>query len=423
LNTTVNIKTITPQLFILAILAFILPGCATHNKGMSEVANQLRQNLPVEAAVSKIKALGTESNSSAQYRLNLGYLQLINGDFKSALSNFEQAKRTMKALDAISVTETITASTINETLTSYSGWPTDKVLVHSMMAMAYLLSNDLDGARVEVLQADVQMQKLAKVNSTQGQLAFSRYLAGVVYELNKEFDSALVSYRQAYTILRSRSESIPKPLQHNLVDLTASLGLSQESKKYTKKFNLTPNKRSLKKQFVFSFDGVVTQMSQRKTQLWWDIDDVYLSVALPKFTRNNYIARDTTIINQTSKLKTESIEHIEKRAREDLQSKMVKITSVALARAGLKFQTVKEMNKNDSTLGAFANVLTMLSEVADTRHWGMLPSSIQVATSQSSQRTLNVLTRDGNKSVNISETGNTIILLSSLTNKAHIANY
>jgi hypothetical protein len=408
---------------MLAILAFILPGCATHNKGMSEVANQLRQNLPVETAVSKIKALGTESNSSVQYQLNLGYLQLISGDFKGALSNFEQAKRTMKVLDATSVTETVTAATVNETLTSYDGWPTDKVLVHSMMAMAYLLSNDLDGARVEVLQADVQMQKLAKAKSTEGQLAFSRYLAGVVYELNREFDSALVSYRQAYTILTSRGEPSPKPLQQSLVNLTARLGLSQESKKYTKKFNVTPSKQSLKKQFIFSFDGVVTQMSQHNTQLWWDIDDVYLSVALPRFTRNNYTATNIFINDQVTNPKTQPIEYIEKRAREDLQSDMTEITAVAIARAGIKFQTVKELNKNDSTLGAFANVLTILSEVADTRHWGMLPSSIQIATSYSPQTTLNVSSKHGNTALNISGKSNTIILLSSLTNKVHIANY
>jgi hypothetical protein len=174
---------------------------------------------------------------------------------------------------------------------------------------------------------------------------------------------------------------------------------------------------------VFSFDGVVTQMSQRKTQLWWDIDDVYLSVALPQFPRNNYITREASVINQSSKIKTQSIESIENRVREDLQSEMGKITSVALARAGMKFQTVKEMNKNDSTLGAFANVLTILSEVADTRHWGMLPSSIQIATNYSTKATLNVSSKYGNTALNISGKNNTIILLSSLTNKVHIANY
>ncbi len=398
-------------------------GCATHNKGMSEVATQLRHNLPIEAAVAKIKALGTERNSSAQYQLNLGYLQLISGDFANALINFEQAKRTMNALDAVSVTETITATTVNETLTSYDGWPTDKVLVHSMMAMAYLLNNDLDGARVEVLQADVQMQKLAKANSTQGQLAFSRYLAGVVYELTREYDSALISYRQAYTILTYRGEPIPSTLQQSLVDLTANLGLNQESAKYAKKFNVTSSKHLSQKQFIFSFDGVVTQMSQHITQLWWDIDDVYLSVALPKFPRNQYIPITSTVKDQHSNIRTQSIEYIEKRVREDLQSEMASITATALARAGVKFQSVKEVNKNDSTLGAFANVLTILSEVADTRHWGMLPSSIQVATSYASQSKLSISSKFGNKSLTISPNSNTVILLSSISSKVHTANY
>lgn len=423
MNTIINTKTITPPFFILVVLGFVLPGCATHNRDMSEVANQLRYNLPLETAVSKIKGLSTDSNSSAQYQLNLGYLQLISGDFTGALANFEQAKQTMRALDAISVTENIAAATINETLTSYEGWPTDKVLVHSMMAMAYLLKGDLNGARVEVLQADVQMKKLAKAKSTLGQLAFSRYFAGVIYELNNELDSALVSYRQAFTILTARKENIPKPLQQSLVDLSATLGLSQESNKYAKRFKISRSNKPVKKQFIFAFDGVVSQMAQHKTQLWWDVDDVYLSVALPRFNRNNYTPNASYIKTPTTTINTQTIEYVEKRAREDLQSDMAKITTMALARAGVKFQSVKELHKSDSTLGAFANILTIMSEVADTRHWSMLPSSIQVATSYVSRPNLQILTKFGTETLNISGHTHTVVLLSSLTNKAHTASY
>jgi len=68
---------------------------------------------------------------------------------------------------------------------------------------------------------------------------------------------------------------------------------------------------------------------------------------------------------------------------------------MALARAGAKFQTVKELNKKDNVLGAFANVLTIISEVADLRHWGMLPSSIQIATSYDTPSTLHSSSRHG----------------------------
>ena len=74
---------------------------------MSDVANQLRHNLPIESAISKIEAVQVESQSTAQHQLNLGYLQLLNGDYNNALINFEQAKKTMASLQATSISENL----------------------------------------------------------------------------------------------------------------------------------------------------------------------------------------------------------------------------------------------------------------------------------------------------------------------------
>lgn len=375
---------------------------------MSEVANQLRHNLPIETALIRLEAIDVESQSTALHQLNVGYLQLVNGDYQNALANFEQAKQTMVSLEATSITENLKSATINETSRSYSGWPTDQVLVHGMMAMAYLLNDDLNGARVEMLQADTQMNKLAESKGTQGQLAFVRYLAGVIYELNDEYDSALISYRMALTILNDRSESIPPPLQQSLIDLTASIGLQEESKKYQQSFNLAVSKQHKNKQFIFAFDGVVTQMQEAKSVLLWDIDDVYLSIALPKFPRNNYIISPSYIHSQDGEIATQSIENIESRARGDLQERMPAITAMALARAGAKYQTVKKLNEQGSALGAFANILTIASEVADLRHWSMLPSSIQIATSYETTATLQVSSRYGQQRLDVETNGQQI---------------
>ena len=443
-----QIQTVKPTAILLALLSFILSGCAASNRDMSNVANQLRHNLPVDIALTKIEAVQVESQSIAQHQLNLGYLQLLNGDYNNALVNFEQAKKIMAALQATSITENLSSATINETLRSYSGWPTDRVLVHGMMAMAYLFNNDLNGARVEILQADVSMNKLAASKGSQGQLAFVRYLAGVIYELNNEYDSALISYRMALTILTRDNGTIPLSLRQSLIDLTARNGLNNESKSYQKKFRLGLSKPHSNKQFIFAFDGVVTQMQQAKTTLWWDIDDVYLSVALPKFPRSNYAAPPFYITSKNGEVATQTIESIEKRAREDLQTRMPQISATALARAGAKFQTVKELNKQDNVLGAFANVLTIISEVADTRHWSLLPSSIQTATSYDNSGTVKASSKyhlklgfnqaslpndnkDMNKNTKQGSTNsnqiladkNAVILLSSLSNKIHIANF
>ena len=390
---------------MLALFCFLLSGCAANNRDVSDVANQLRQNLPIETALAKIEALKVDRQSSAQHQLNVGYLQLVSGDYQRALTNFEEAKQTMLSLQAISISENLGSATVNETFRSYSGWPTDQVLVHGMMAMAYLLNSDLNGARVEILQADTQMNKLAETESTEGQLAFVRYLSGVIYELNDEYDSALISYRMALAILNERKETIPLPLQQSLIDLTAHVGLEQESKQYQKKFHLDLSKHHDNKQFIFAFDGVVTQMRQAKSVLLWDVDDVYLSIALPSFPRNNYLISPSYIHSQDGEIATQPIENIETRAREDLQARMPKITAMALARAGVKYQTVKELNKQDNLLGAFANVLTIVSEVADLRHWSMLPSSIQIATSYETTASLQLSSRYGQQILNVETNG------------------
>jgi len=203
----------------------------------------------------------------------------------------------------------------------------------------------------------------------------------------------------ALSILQSRQELPPLPLQQSLVDLTARVGLTGESNKYQQQFHLPLSKHYSNKQFIFAFDGVVTQMKEAKSMLWWDIDDVYLSVALPSFPRNNYHVSKFYLQGENNEIGTQSIELIEKRAREDLQERMPLITATALARAGAKFQTVKELNKKDNVLGAFANVLTIISEVADLRHWSMLPSSIQIATSYESAGSLKISSRYGHQTL------------------------
>ena len=44
-----------------------------------------------------------------------------------------------------------------------------------------------------MLQADITMQQLAEESELAGQLASVRFLAGVIYELNDEYDDALIS--------------------------------------------------------------------------------------------------------------------------------------------------------------------------------------------------------------------------------------
>ncbi|MBL0709771.1 MAG: hypothetical protein JJV99_01960, partial [Colwellia sp.] len=190
--------------FSLLLYILVLSGCAVNNRTVSDISQQLKGSLSVEQALIKVQQIDYDDKDLAQHQLNIGYLQLLSGDFNGAIESLELAKRRMGSLQAVSVSENLSSATVNETLRSYTGWPTDRALVHGMMALAYLLNQDLMGARVEVLQANTLMQHLAESDDLLGQLAFVHYISGVVYELNNEADNALVSYRLAYNLLRDR---------------------------------------------------------------------------------------------------------------------------------------------------------------------------------------------------------------------------
>ena len=144
---------------LLIVLLLLLTGCAAQQTN-NKLANELRQTNP-EYILSILKDNNPDTTDIAQYYLNLGYLQLLSGEFTSAITSLSEANKEMELLSAVSVTENVAAGTINETLRRYSGYPLDRVMVHNMLALSYLFNQDIDGARVEMLQADIEMKKLA----------------------------------------------------------------------------------------------------------------------------------------------------------------------------------------------------------------------------------------------------------------------
>ncbi|WP_096086509.1 hypothetical protein [Agaribacterium haliotis] len=384
-------------LALLFVFVQFLYGCASLSIDMHQTANELSSLHDAETVYSKVKHAQSNGKSAVEHQLNLGYMALVTGRFDEAISELEQAKQGMKKLDAVSVTESAGAVTINETTRSYAGTPTDHTLVHAMLAMAYLMKGDIDGARVEVLQSDVTMKKLAERRPLSGQLASMHSIAGLVYELNGERDNAMISYRHAYELLNKRSETIPEALQLSLLKLSQALGLGDEYRSYQQRFSERIVLQSKQKQqsVLVYFDGVISQMQSHNTTLWWDVDEVYLSVALPRFPANTYHPRELRSNLASSPWRTEVIEDLELRVREDLDASMGRISATALARAANKYMMVKKAQEQDNILGAVANVLTLVSEYADTRQWALLPSSIQLvrADAEHVQQLLNTVAK------------------------------
>jgi hypothetical protein len=347
--------------------------------------NAVADNLKVSGAahaLSELEKITPKSRDKALYLLNRGSLKRYVGDFAASNNDFESAKGIMAALQATSVSESFTAVTVNETLRSYSGTPSERILLHEMLAFNYLQLGDLDGARVEMLQADVTAQELAKADSLRGHLASAQFLSGCIYEMNGELDNAMISYRRALGILDQRGQPTPLALQDSLLQISQRQRMTKEYQKYQQRFSRSavPLTTGEKELLVFYTDGNASSKRQHFIPIFSPAAKQPISLALPYFPSNYHRAQRLSLNIESKRYQTEPLENIEKLAREDLEDAMPAITAATLLRATAKYQMVKAARDKKEDLAALLLLLAnTASEQADLRSWNMLPSSLQVA--------------------------------------------
>ena len=363
-----------------ALLPVLLQGCAVQQREVNSLAEQLELSTP-EVTLLSLQSISPPERDRGQYLLNTGLLKSIIGDFEGANSDLQSAKKILSSLQATSVSENLGAAVINETLRSYDGSASERVLLHQLLSINYLMLNDLDAARVEVLQADVVMKELAREDKPIGQLASAHYIAGLVYELGGELDDAMISYRKASKIMQLRDMLPPPALEKSLLSLSQRLRLGEENINYREQFILTiePPALDTAEIIVIYWDGVVTSKREYSLSVWAPALNQAVSLALPYYPPSNYVENPFNLHLGGQYHHTETIENIETLLREDLDDESAAIYAMTLTRMVSKYGLVKSAGSQNDGLGLFINILTMLSETADTRSWNMLPSTIQFA--------------------------------------------
>nr|WP_075518706.1 hypothetical protein [Moritella viscosa]SHN96015.1 Uncharacterized protein conserved in bacteria [Moritella viscosa] len=365
----------------LAIIAFsLLQGCSLQQHQLNDLAQTL-DNGNASQVLTEVAQREYPDRDLAQYKLTLGLLRAVNGDFAGGIRELQAAKTEINQLQALSISENIGAVTVNETLRSYTSTASERMLLQQLLILSYLMEDDLDGARVEVLQ----MQELAKSlpeNGLSGLVSSSYYLGGLVYELGGETDNAMISYRQAYQVMQTSKITIPLVLQDSLLLASKQLELKSEHAKYVKKFShdVKSPVRNKSQLVLVYWGGVVSAKQQRYLSVYAPNLGYNISLALPYYD-NHYVKPvpwHFSVLGKTAE--TEIFDDVNLLARADLDAESADIYAAALARVIIKQTALHEVKKNDedglATL--LLNITSMVSEMADVRSWNMLPASIQV---------------------------------------------
>lgn len=401
---------------ILILLISLLTACAGQQRATNQLANQLHQQKP-QQILELLQETDPPERDYAQFHLNMGLLQLLSGDFPTSIETLTQAKKEMQVLTATSISENAAAGTVNETLRSYSGYPTDRVMVHNILALSYLFNDDIDSARVEMLQADVAMQKLASSNSLNGQLASTHLLAGIIYEMLDEQSNALISYKHVESIITDRKLAVPVGLQQSLLRMSYLVDRNGQYSTYKKRYSgfPTPLKNGSNQVFALYFDGVVSNKKESTIMVPSGNGEQLIRISMPAYPRIDYRISRAKLADAHQQLTTKLIENLEVSVREDLSKEYPSILLLTTARALAKYELVEQATKQDSLLGLLVNLATVLTEIADLRSWNMLPSNIQFAYLET---TSNEITVDAPKNplqvIPLNKKSKNLLLISSL---------
>lgn len=377
---------LTKVLLLSAVL--LLQGCALQQWQINSITQQLEQGRP-ELALGAMQSLEPADRDKVQYLLNLGMLKHLNGDIEGSISDLQTAAITMELLQALSVREALGASTINETLRAYPGSPAEQRLVQQLLALNYLVLGDLDGARVEILKADVLMREPIYDDKINGQLASARMIGGLVYELGAEWDNALISYRKAANLMTERNHNLPTALEDSLLRMTKRVGIRDEYQQYVERFGreayfLGDNEAEV---IGIYWQGLVSQKQQSKISIYAPGLNHFVSIAVPKYKSSSPPISNSLLTVGQQQTSTALLENVNELVREDLDVQMPKIIATTLVRVVAKHEIVEQARKQDdknnsgavAIFGILADIATNLSEIADVRSWNTLPANIQIA--------------------------------------------
>ena len=362
-----------------ALVVILLSGCAAQQYDNNRLAESL-QFQPPTIVLEQLQKTKPASRDKVQFQLNMGYLQFITGDFASAIITLNNAKQGMKALSATSISENIGAGAVSETLRQYSGYPTDRVMVHNILALSYLFSGKIYDARVEILQSEVAMKALMD-DDQNGQLASAHLLGGIIYELLGEYSNALISYKDAADTIKKRSMGLPVGLKQALVRVTYQLGATEQYRQYQQQFPeiASSNTNANNQVFVLYFDGVVSHKVESSVIVPSTNAQQIIRISMPAYPNNNKPFKYVQVSDTTQSSTSQVIEDVDLLVREDLAKDYPSILLLTSTRAIAKYQLVRNAQKQDPLIGLLANLVTVVSENADLRSWNMLPATIQFA--------------------------------------------
>ena len=362
----------------------MLSGCASISgvgSYRADIANRNLQGAEEFVANNNIK------QDEALRAMHLGTIQQLKKDYDTSNQHLERAKQIAASLDAVSISESVAAITINQRVSDFKGNRFERLMIYFNKAINYLELGDNQAARIELSQAGLLLREWGI--GDKANYPFLEALLAIVYEQLGNYEAALVAYRRALAAYSGNGKSAPKFLRQLYVDLLAERRRAQELDRAQRSLETKPTpalRQNNAKLAMVVASGMMTPLGSFTIYHWaadWK-DDVL--IALPFYPELIPIAPRPQLIwaeasanaGELGASQFGVLVNVEQEMRQALADDMARILPLAIARAVVKAQIQRKALEEDNALGALIYGASFISEVADTRSWDILPQSFHL---------------------------------------------
>ncbi|CAN5596876.1 hypothetical protein BH10BDE1_BH10BDE1_31630 [soil metagenome] len=355
----------------------LLTGCASYQVETEKARKEMIES-PAEAATRLEPLAKEEGKDQLLYMLNYATALQLAGRNAESAKEFIAAEKVADLKDYHSVSRVAGSLLLSEEVVQYKGDDFEKVLINGMNAMNYLEMGELDDALVEVRRVNDKLMKL-KVDGKKefNQSPFAFYLGAMIWEADRKYDDAYISYKQAYEVAPNY-----RPLREDLIRAAIKAQRPEELETWRKAFPEVQIKPEWKDRnrgevvLVFAngwgprkyprFDN------HRFPQLVAGFTPVS-SATLSVFPAGN---KDVQPIATTS---TASIYSVNDVAIKALEADYARLVASRIAGAVTKAVVADQLRQKNELLGAVAWIALSVSDRADLRQWSTLPATFQIA--------------------------------------------
>ncbi|MBF5044335.1 hypothetical protein FGE12_18195 [Aggregicoccus sp. 17bor-14] len=227
----------------LALGTLLLSGCAGNYVSRTAGVRQAYEREDYAKAIQQLDDLQAKEKESPKQQdrllllMDRGMVLHAAGRWAESIQVLAEADRVASELDITSLSEEAKTLVANERERAYRGEDFEKLMISVLQALNYAQLGQDEDALVEVRRVNERLEKMVRdEKKPYQQLAIARYLGGMLYEDQGEWDSAYIDYARALEL-----EPGLGPLAEPVLRLAKRTGRTDEYEKLVEHFPDLPH--------------------------------------------------------------------------------------------------------------------------------------------------------------------------------------